>query len=296
MENVNDRLKHEDNMSDASYRIKRDSHEPILNGAFKGALASGIVGRILKPKSRIAEAGIVGAGTIIGGAIGQKDHEHKIRLKRRAKSELDLEKKSEADVEDARSLATDTAMGTAIGGLGGLMTAPKRVSNKKWALISAGIGGAGSLLGGLVEKGVTKANHETGDKIKENNGLALTMGAGMAADGLASPYMNKYVGRMRKNRNDDSLRRGLKSEIAQHERGKGLFNGVAKKIGWLKDERSMLEGMSHGGTTGKFFNKTIRNRALKSAGIKGLIGATIGYGLGHLTSGNKDEKVGSSRN
>jgi len=280
MNDVNGALKHEDNMVDASYREKKGSKEPMMGGAFKGALASGLAARIIKPKGRLGEASLIGAGTTIGGILGQHDHTNKLRAKSKAKSEL--AKESEADIEDVRSLGVESLGAGAIGGLSGMAFAPKGRSRGKWGLISAGVSSAGGLIGGLTERGVAKAERETGNENTKGS-LALAMGSGMAAEGAASPYIHKLIGGMKRNRNDRNLSKSLGEEIGDHHRGTGLLNRIGRGIGWMDEEKSMHEGMTRGSGS-KFFNRKIGKRAFKGGLKQGLLGAGVGLGIEHLMS------------
>jgi hypothetical protein len=274
-------IQKENLIADASYRKKRSSTEPMKEGAFKGALASGLAARVIKPKSRMGEAALIGAGTALGSILGQKDHTKKLKLKSKALSTLKKESfHPDNNPSEGSSLMSDALMGGAMGGAMGAWTAPTRgIGRKKWGLISAGIGSLGGVLSGAAERRVLKAEQEHGQE-KMRGGMALALGTGGAVEGAASPYIHKGIGALSKNRQDSALKQGLINEIDTHHRGTGLWNKIGKKIGWMDEEKAMLEGTKNGRKN--FFNKTMGKRSLKGGLKQGLMGAGVGLGLEHF--------------
>ena len=89
---------------DASYEYGPESKEPVAKGAFNGALASGLASRIIKPKGRLGELAVVGAGTISGAIAGKKYNEEKVRLANNARKWLADRRKSKKYAEFNKKL------------------------------------------------------------------------------------------------------------------------------------------------------------------------------------------------
>lgn len=272
-------LKTEDTVSDAAYRVKEKSYEPMGEGAFKGALASGIISRFLRPKGGLhpnIDRGLIVGGAAIGGALGEANHRRKIIAKKKAKEIL---YKQSDDVTTQTSPLMGGLAGAGLGAGLSAMTKGKSGTRGKWALA----GGLSGFLGGYAGDLATNAfSKKVDEEEKRGNKLGalkapLVFGVSGAVDGMLSPSVNKAIGY--KMRNNPKMVDDIKA--AAKESGKtGIFGKV---MGTDLEDRHLLEGVNH--TKGaSFFHKKLLGSSLKNAGRQGLIGAALGYGINKLTS------------
>jgi len=128
-----DNIRKENLISDAAYRKKSTSKAPMLDGAFRGALASGLVSKVARPKSRMGEAALIGMGTTIGAIMGQADHTNKLKAKVSAQGKLRKESMSHYidTPSESSSLASDGLTGGLMGGGLGALSAPRGLSRRK---------------------------------------------------------------------------------------------------------------------------------------------------------------------
>ena len=267
-------IKVENNLSDASYREKENSLAPAAMGGFQGGLASGLVSRVAKPKRRLHEALIIGGGTAVGATAGQLNHKDKIKDKRKARASLT--KTSEED----GSLGMDVGLGGGLGGIIGAATSPKGKSRGKWGTMGAI---TGALSGGVSNRASAAVEGE-----EKNTNMAAVLGVGAAAEGALSQSANKFVGRHILNpvKDRESIV-ATRADVINHHRNKGILNRASRILGFMDDDKSILEGvkMKEGQ---KFFDKKLMARS----GWGGLRQGIVGAGIGHLIdrAGSPKEK------
>lgn len=259
---IDDSINIENNLSDASYREKENSLAPAATGGFQGGLASGLASRVVKPKRRLHEAAIIGGGTAIGAIAGHVNHKEKIRDKRKARAALTKTS------EDDGSFGMDVGLGGGLGGLIGAATAPSGKSRGKWGTIGAV---TGALSGGVSNRASAAVEGED-----HNTSMAAVLGVGGAAEGLISPTSNKFVGKhVLDKRKDSRSIAATRKDVATHNKNKGVLNRASRVLGFMDDDKSILEGvrMKNGE---KFFNKKLMTRSGWGGLRQGIIGAGIG--------------------
>ncbi len=208
---------------DASYEYSKKSKEPVAEGAFKGALASGLSSRFVPKKTGWkGQAANLAAGVIGGGVAGKMYNDKKANNAEKAKkwlssknSEKEYGKKitgiyKKADVslpqnsmhipnqvaqansaieaEKKKGYLSSAAVGGGLGGLvGGLMRFKK-----------GGVGGAigGAVIGaagGLFDRAISSKTDKMEDSTAKTVG---TMGATAGATAAAEPLANRAIGAM----------------------------------------------------------------------------------------------------
>ena len=288
-------LKLEDARIDAAYREKADSKRPALESALKGGLASGLLSRIIKPKLRTTEAGIIGTGTLTGGAIGQANHQNSIDSKKRAqrllKSAMDLTKRAntheyypepyhyQQQLQPQPQPASNGIMGEAIAGAGlgavGNAAFAGKIPRWKWA----GVGALSGALTGMASGKATEfMSRRAANKNDNSPGATVaTLGATAGAiDGAMSPVVYKAMGTVAQR--DGKLHQGVQNEVKSTPSGP-----IRKAFGSNTDENAFLDGVNKKKGE-KFFNQ----KTLKASGVGmlrgGLMGATLGYGVDRLSN------------
>lgn len=286
---------------DASYEYGKDSKEPVASGAFRGALSSSLLSRIVKTKSRGKEAAILATGTAIGALAGKKYNDKKVeeaskarrwladnrKEKRYIQSAKDIYKESAVNVpDDAYSLAEnavedkkpkkrktsevlkDSLGGAALGAGLGLITKGKfrGIAAKR----GAALGGIGTAANDVVDNASGSAD-ENASRTKQ----ILGTGASFAASGAIEPGVNRLVGYSTKNKGY------IGSERAE-------YNRLQKKPDrfWRnKSKPDFLIGADakNKKDAAKALTKGLGKNTLKAAGKFGLAGLGVGVAIDQLS-------------
>jgi len=294
---------------DASYEYGRDSKEPIAEGAFKGALSSGLLSRIIKTKSRPKEAAILAAGTAVGAAAGKVYNDKKVddatrarrwladnrKEKKYIKSATDIYKQSaavipddayeiaESAVEDKKpkkrktsEMIKDSLGGAALGAGLSLFTKGKfrGISAKR----GAALGGLGTAANDIADN-ATGAGDENSSRKKQ----ILGTGASFAASGAIEPITNRIVGYNTKNKEY------IKNERAEYERLKKkpdrFWRNKAKPDFLVGAEAQRAKN------TSKALTKGLARNTLKAAGKFGLAGLGVGLAIDQLSQYLKNREL-----
>lgn len=304
---------------DASYEYGSGSPEPMANGAFRGALASGLVSRVAKMKNRKAEAAVIAAGTLSGALAGKKYNDKKVDSAKRARKWLadhNSEKKYIAetkkiykeasegnpiaskisDYKDPYSAvnaiaeenkpkkrkASELVSDTAIGSM--LGAGISAIGGKKFrairALKGASIGGAGIAASDTIDN----ATESTGAD-KSRIGSIAGLGASFAAGGAVEPAANRLLGRYI---NNEKYVKSLKAPKKDDR------NWLMKKL-FKKKQGSDVDFLAGHASKGKKLSTAFKGagkQTLKSAGKAGLFGLGLGVGIDYLTHKlKKDDNV-----
>ena len=296
---------------DASYEYDKSSLEPVGEGAFKGALASGLLSRIAKTQSGKREAAIVAAGTAIGGLAGKKYNDGKVQKAERARRWLsdnrtekgymsenkDIYKKSSQTIGDQVTSIKKDPYGSALsiaeesskaekkskGGIvkdsmfgaalgAGLGVFTKGKMRGMAMKRGAAIGGAGVAASDVVDNGSEEAGFS-----KSRPGQIAGMGASFAASGAIEPFVNRLMGRYSKDKTF------IHKEEASKVKMKGSNHGTNLPVPKPGKSSEFLKGHY---TKGKGFGsifKGLGKPTLKAAGKYGLMGLAAGAGLDYLT-------------
>lgn len=108
---VIDSLTEDKAKQDASYGYRSDSIEPIAEGAFKGALASGVASRLVRDDERLLrlmpkrrEAVLIGAGTALGALGGKLYNDRMTNRANAARKWLSDKRKSSDYIKNTRNI------------------------------------------------------------------------------------------------------------------------------------------------------------------------------------------------
>ncbi len=293
---------------DASYEYGKGSAEPVAEGAFKGALASGLAARFI-PSSKKggsnwkAHAANLAVGTIGGGLAGKLYNNSKVNDAKKAREYLADKRKQRAYIKETKEIYKDAAdrqlygqdpyrlaleaaedqkpkkrpgkeiiKDTALGGIigAGLGALTKGRGRLMSVKRGAAIGGAGVAASDITDRGT----EETGLN-KSRAGQILGMGASFAASGAVEPTVNRLLGRYSK---DSEY---IKEQYAKKAKGtKGFFSN---KNGIDGHGAEFLKGHKTKGKSIKGIFKGIGKPTLKAAGKYGLIGLGVGTGIDYIT-------------
>ena len=270
--------------ADAAYNKRRDDIAPAAEGAFKGALSSSLVGRLIKPKGRplssMVDKALIIGGTALGGSVGEVSHKNSI--KKRDKARRLLDKYSDWD----ESVGSDAAVGGLMGGATSMWASKHRKGSRlKWGLGGAVAGAATSVLGGMASN-YTSSKDKEGMKKRSNAENLMELGAiGGIADGIASPILSKLRGRFMK---DKKMIHGVAKEHSQqHKEAKKNRLSKLDIFGTKDENKAIIDGISSKKNGSNFINKRLLKMVGKNIARQGLLGAGMGYGLSKLM--NKKE-------
>lgn len=297
---------------DASYEYSKDSKEPVAEGAFKGALASGLTSRFIRGGGAKAQAANLVAGVTAGAAAGKIYNNKKVDKAQKARRWLsdnrkektyankakDIYKESSSALEDPRAIVKDpygtaTALaeenkpkkktakgvlkdvtgGALLGGAMGLLTKGK--VRGLAVRKGAAIGGAGTAASDVVE-----GKSQDSGVSKTRAGQVLGMGASFAAGGAVEPAVNRVMGRFSKDK-----------AAIQHE--KDTFSSA-----WQKNKKApkseFLKGENMKGLKFKDSLKGLKKPTLKAAGKYGAMGVGVGLLMDKLTHPKLDKQASIS--
>ncbi len=293
---------------DASYEYDEKSKEPIAEGAFKGALASGLASRFIPAAKKggsnwKSHAANLAVGVTGGALLGKKYNENKVNEAKKArrwlsdkrkekeyiKSTEDIYKSSNIDNlnkynVDPYKVAEDVAEDRkpkkrgikelATDTLGGtaIGAALSVFSKGKYRKINMGRGAAIGGAGGAVSDVVDNGSEDSGLS-KSRAGQVAAMGASFGASGAVDPLVNRLTGRLTSN----------KSYIAK-EKKENLANIKKGKVGGKTNINSdFVIGHRTRGKPLKTITKGLGRPTLKAAGKYGLAGLGVGLGIDQLT-------------
>ena len=308
---------------DASYEYSKNSIEPKAEGAFKGAVASGLAARFIKSNKNKslnwkAHAANLAAGTIGGAIIGKIYNDKKVDKAQKARLYLADRRKGGKYIKENRDIYKSSNFKSIEQQTNKIVSNPyssavevakdqQPKTKGLWDVIKDSAGGAalggafglmtkgkmrpiavkrGASIGGagMIASDIVDDGTNTINNSGSRIGNIMGIGASFAASGAVEPAVNRLLGRYSKN--DVEYIKELKRR--QKNGIKGFFTN---KKGIDTQGYEFLKGYSNRNKPLKSVFKGMGASTLKSAGKYGLGGIGFGVGIDYLLNNMKKNEI-----